>query len=132
MSFAWLTLAGTASATVCQTGPQTLSQMPSGKSSGPLTVPVRGLRAYLINGKVWRRVAIQIDERDANGDYVLEHGLPFTADGGDSRFNHKDELVIDLPENFSDNYNSVWVDIDSDLFKHEEAHRMYHEYLDQT
>ncbi len=36
-----------------------------------------------------------------------------------------------LPENFSDNYNSVWVDIDSDLFKHEEAHRMYHEYLDQ-
>ena len=102
MSIAWLTLAGAASATVCQTGPQTLSQMPSGKSSGPLTVPVRGLRAYLTNGKVWRRVAIQIDERDANGDYVLEHGLPFTADGGDSRFNNKDELVIDLPENFSD------------------------------
>ena len=36
-----------------------------------------------------------------------------------------------LPDNFSDKYNSVWVDIDSDLFKHEEAHRMYHEYLDQ-
>jgi hypothetical protein len=36
-----------------------------------------------------------------------------------------------LPDDFSSKYNSVWVDIDSDLFKHEDAHRMYHEYLDQ-
>ncbi len=56
----------------------------------------------MASGKIWTRLAIQIDERDKNGDLVLEHGLPFTADGGDSRFNHNDELVIDLPENFSD------------------------------
>jgi alkanesulfonate monooxygenase SsuD/methylene tetrahydromethanopterin reductase-like flavin-dependent oxidoreductase (luciferase family) len=36
-----------------------------------------------------------------------------------------------LPHDFSDKYNSVWVDIDASLFKPEVAHRCYHEYLDQ-
>lgn len=98
VSITWLASAGPASALVCQTIPE---KAPS-RAPGTFTVPVRGLRAYLTNGKVWKRASIQIDERDGNGDYVLEHGLPFTADGGDSRFNNKDELVIELPENFSE------------------------------
>ena len=89
-----LALARPARATVCLTSPD--------ESAESLLVPLRGLQAYLKVGKIWTRVAIQIDERDSNGDYVLEHGLPFTADGGDGRFNGSDELVIDLPENFSD------------------------------
>lgn len=37
----------------------------------------------------------------------------------------------ELPEKFSEKYNSVWVDIDSKLFDPQVAHREYHEYLDE-
>lgn len=37
----------------------------------------------------------------------------------------------ELPENFKDKHNSVWVDIDPTLFKPEVGHRLYHEYIDE-
>lgn len=36
-----------------------------------------------------------------------------------------------LPEDFSEKYSSVWVDIDKKLFNPELAHAMYHDYLDE-
>lgn len=60
-------------------------------------LPAGGISAWKRTGKNWVPVPVQIDERDRNGDYVLEHGLPFTADGGDGLFNAQDEMVFDLP-----------------------------------
>ena len=44
-----------------------------------LAIPAHGLRAFVRYEKKWSEIPVQIDERDRNGDYVLEHGLPFTA-----------------------------------------------------
>jgi hypothetical protein len=63
-----------------------------------LTLPAAGWSAWMKTGKSWFQVPAQVDERDHNGDYVLEHGLPFTAGGGDGLFNNRDELVLDFPE----------------------------------
>ncbi len=37
----------------------------------------------------------------------------------------------DLPDDFRENYRSVWVDIPSSLFDPERAHEVYNAYLDQ-
>jgi len=37
----------------------------------------------------------------------------------------------ELPEDFRDNHESVWVDIDSTLFDPERAHHMYNDFLDE-
>jgi alkanesulfonate monooxygenase SsuD/methylene tetrahydromethanopterin reductase-like flavin-dependent oxidoreductase (luciferase family) len=37
----------------------------------------------------------------------------------------------DLPDDFKDSHNSVWVDIDSRLFKPEKAHHMYNDFMDE-
>lgn len=37
----------------------------------------------------------------------------------------------ELPEDFRDNHESVWVDIDSSLFDPERAHHMYNDFLDE-
>lgn len=42
-------------------------------------------------------IPAQVDERDGNGDFVLENGIPFTAHGGDGIFNGTDELSVLLP-----------------------------------
>lgn len=37
----------------------------------------------------------------------------------------------ELPEDFRDNHESIWVDIDSNLFDPERAHHMYNDFLDE-
>ena len=37
----------------------------------------------------------------------------------------------ELPDNFKQEHNSVWVDIDPKLFNPEVGHRLYHEYIDE-
>ena len=37
----------------------------------------------------------------------------------------------ELPDDFRDNHPSIWVDIDSRLFRPERAHRMYNEFMDE-
>ena len=37
----------------------------------------------------------------------------------------------ELPEDFRDNHESIWVDIDSTLFDPERAHHMYNDFLDE-
>ena len=37
----------------------------------------------------------------------------------------------ELPDDFRDNHPSIWVDIDSRLFRPESAHRMYNEFMDE-
>ena len=81
-----------ASSSICLIKPETHEM---------LAIPAHGLRAFVRYEKKWSEIPVQIDERDRNGDYVLEHGLPFTANGGDDRFNGNDEMVIELPANFS-------------------------------
>jgi hypothetical protein len=43
----------------------------------------------------WDRVPIQVDEVNLNGDYVLEHGIPWTAKTGDEIYGTRDELALD-------------------------------------
>lgn len=38
---------------------------------------------------------------------------------------------MDLPEDFREKHNSVWVDIDSRLFNPERAHHMYHDFISE-
>ena len=37
----------------------------------------------------------------------------------------------ELPDDFRDKHESVWVDIDSKLFDPERAHHMYNDHLDE-
>lgn len=53
----------------------------------------------------WERVALQVDEVNARGDFVLHGGLPYTARTDDGVFDANDEVVIDgatLGEAFAD------------------------------
>jgi len=43
----------------------------------------------------WARVPLQVDEVNGNGDYVLDQGMPFTANTGDGVFSTRDELSVD-------------------------------------
>lgn len=64
---------------------------------------VTNFKAYNKRGKVWSRIPLQIDEVNERGDYVLEHGLPFTKDSDDNFFDGNDELVFwggDLGDGF--------------------------------
>jgi|GEM_PF-1072430 len=45
----------------------------------------------------WSPVAVQVDEINQAGDYVLENGLPFTAGTGDGLYNGQDELSFEGP-----------------------------------
>lgn len=60
-------------------------------------LPAEGISAWLKTRRSWIEVPTQVDERDRNGDYVLENGQPFTANGGDGVFNGQDELVLEFP-----------------------------------
>lgn len=56
---------------------------------------VGGFAAYSKQHGVWRQVPVQVEEVNANGDYVLEGGLPFTRGSDDGRFDDNDEIVVD-------------------------------------
>ena len=43
----------------------------------------------------WERVAVQVDEVNAHGDFVLAEGLPFTRGTDDGIFDDNDEIVFD-------------------------------------
>ena len=50
--------------------------------------------AYRWTERQWQEAPIQIDEVNAQGDYVLENGLPFTAGTGDGLYNGNDVNVV--------------------------------------
>ena len=53
------------------------------------------IAVYSFNGRAWRRIPHQIDQKNAQGDYVLEHGYPFTKGTDDGWFDFNDEFVVD-------------------------------------
>lgn len=57
--------------------------------------PVRNLSAYArqANG-TWHRIALQVDEVNAHGDYVLAGGIPYTAGTDDGILDANDEVVL--------------------------------------
>jgi len=56
---------------------------------------VRGFAAYSCRAGVWRQVPTQVEEVNAQGDYVLADGLPYTKNTDDGWFDANDELVLD-------------------------------------
>lgn len=52
------------------------------------------LQAWKYKGKKWVQVALQVDERDADGSYVLEQGLPYTKYNDDGFIDSNDELSL--------------------------------------
>lgn len=46
----------------------------------------------------WQGVAVQVEEVNRNGDYVLSGGLPFTKGSDDGFFDANDELALDGAE----------------------------------
>lgn len=51
----------------------------------------------------WKKIRVQIDEVNSNGDYVLEGGMPFTKASDDGIFDANDELALsgtDLGDDF--------------------------------
>ena len=73
-------------------------------------LPLRGVyipevEVYAKKGKRWIQLAHQIDEKNARGEFVLEGGLPFTANSDDGYFDKNDELIVwstDLGDAFVD------------------------------
>jgi hypothetical protein len=59
--------------------------------------PIDEVSAFAWQGKEkrWRQVPIQIDEKNARGDYVLIDGLPYTKESDDRNFDVNDELIVD-------------------------------------
>ncbi len=53
--------------------------------------------------KNWERVEFQIDEVNQRGDFVLEGGMPFTANTDDGLFDGNDELVLST-RSFGDDF----------------------------
>ncbi len=74
-----------------------IAQTSSRDAVNPPMLAAAGVRAWVKVRTGWLEVPVQIDERDANNDYVLENGMPFTAYGGDGWFNGRDEMVIAFP-----------------------------------
>lgn len=58
-------------------------------------VAIDSLTAYARRPDGFERVALQIDEVNARGEFVLDEGLPFTAHTDNGLFDENDELVID-------------------------------------
>lgn len=59
--------------------------------------------AYAWTKGEWKKIRVQVDEANVNGDYVLEGGMPFTKDSDDGIFDGNDELALsgtDLGEDF--------------------------------
>jgi hypothetical protein len=70
---------------------------------------LRGVLVKLLSGTVlrdgkWVDIPIQVEEVNAEGDYVLEGGLPYTRDTDDGLFDSEDEVALmgdDLGEDFA-------------------------------
>lgn len=72
-------------------------------SSELLGTHVGSLSASSYRNGVWLDVAIQVEEVNASGDYVLEDGLPYTRGTDDGLFDDNDELAFmgdDLGDDF--------------------------------
>ncbi len=66
---------------------------------------IDGFRAYAFRAHRWQQIAVQIDEKNQRGDFVLADGMPFTKDSDDRIFDENDELVlrgVDLGEPFGE------------------------------
>jgi hypothetical protein len=64
---------------------------PEGKFFGARAVK---LQAWQYHTKKWVRIALQVDEVDSDGSYVLEEGLPYTKYNDDGFIDANDELSI--------------------------------------
>ena len=64
---------------------------PSNKLFGARAVKLQAWR-YL--AKKWEHVTLQVDERDSDGSYVLDEGLPYTRYNDDGVIDANDELSI--------------------------------------
>ena len=61
----------------------------------------RSAKSFAAKARVkgqWRDIAIQVEEVNAKGDYVLDGGLPFTKGTDDGIVDGNDELVLDGAE----------------------------------
>jgi hypothetical protein len=61
------------------------------------------LRGAAFKDGKWIDIPIQVEEINAAGDYVLEHGLPFTRDTDDGFFDDKDEIAL-MGEDLGDDF----------------------------
>jgi len=52
------------------------------------------LEAWRFFGKKWQQVALQVDQVDSDGSYVLEEGLPYTKYNDDGFVDANDELSL--------------------------------------
>ncbi|MEY4630724.1 MAG: hypothetical protein RIQ81_844 [Pseudomonadota bacterium] len=95
----WLALSAPAMASprASQNGPSFILQTAAQDSPQRPALSAAGLQAWVKTEHGWQEVPVQVDERDKNGDYVLENGIPFTAHGGDGLLNGSDEIVFALP-----------------------------------
>lgn len=67
--------------------------------------PVNSVRGYTFDGQRWRNVALQVDEVNERGEYVLRDGMPFTAYTDDGILDEHDEMAfmgIDLGQDFTE------------------------------
>ena len=55
---------------------------------------VGDFEAWSFQKNQWKQIAIQVDERNSEGSYVLEHGQPFTKDTDNGFVDANDELSI--------------------------------------
>lgn len=86
---------------------------------------LRGVAVNKISGSVyrdgkWADIPIQVEEINAEGDYVLSGGLPFTRDSDDGMFDAADEIALmgddlgsdfemsAIPEDFKNRSVSSW------------------------
>jgi hypothetical protein len=80
-------------------------------------VPINRLRALSKRGEMWRPIPIQIDEKNANGDYVLERGLPYTRNSDNKIFDNNDQISlsgINLGEPIGELEIPAWVNQEID------------------
>jgi hypothetical protein len=81
---------------------------------------INHLMAYRFDGKAFRAATIQVDERNKNGDLVLEGGLPYTRNSDDGLFDSNDEFIFmsdqlgedfkeeKIPADVQSKFSSAW------------------------
>lgn len=66
-----------------------------GKNAGPFRdQPIKRLRVYAVKQGRATPIPFQVDEKNADGDFVFPNGKEKNPEEGDGRFNGNDELVI--------------------------------------
>jgi hypothetical protein len=57
-------------------------------------VNVDFVEVWSFQGRAWKKITVQIDEIDSEGNFVLENGIPYTKYTDDGRLDAADEISI--------------------------------------